>query len=264
MERLTIVKTGGKVIDDPVACGVFLKSFAAIEGAKILVHGGGNIATEIGRRLGLQPRYVDGRRVTDAETLELVTMVYGGLVNKQLVARLQAVGCNAIGLTGADGNVIQAAKRPVGSIDYGFVGDVLQDGVNAMLLRILLAQNLTPVLAPLTHDGNGNMLNTNADTIAQEIAKAMASMFNVQLVYCFEKAGVLRDAADESSVISTINPGYFAELKERQIVSGGMIPKLDNAFAAIVAGVDHVIIGKAEDLSALISGTAGTRISAAL
>ena len=201
---------------------------------------------------------VEGRRITDAETLKIVTMVYAGLINKTVVAQLQASGCNAVGLSGADGNAMKAHKRIVKDIDYGFAGDV--DEVNSDFLHRLLQENATPVLAPITHDGKGQLLNTNADTIAQETAKAMSALYDVQLIYSFEKAGVLLDAADESSVISSINPQRFAELKQQNLVFAGMIPKLDNAFAALNHGVKKVIIGKAENLPALISGAAGTSI----
>jgi acetylglutamate kinase len=260
MNTLTIIKIGGNIIDDPSRLEGFLGSFAAIQGAKILVHGGGRIATQMGERLGITPHYVDGRRITDAETLELVTMVYGGLVNKQVVARLQSVGCNAIGLSGSDGGVLRGRKRPVGKLDYGFVGDLDAASVNVRLLQTLMDAGLTPVLAPLTYDGASGLLNTNADTIAQEIAKAFSQIAAVALIYCFEKGGLLLDAEDESSVISSIGERGFRELVGAGAVSGGMIPKLDNAFAAIRAGVQKVIIGRAEDLPGLISGSAGTQI----
>jgi acetylglutamate kinase len=258
--QLTVVKIGGNIIDDKDKLTAFLKSFAQLEGAKILVHGGGKIATDIGAKLGIEAQYVNGRRVTDAETLSLVTMVYGGLLNKNIVAGLQAVGCNAIGLTGADGNILPALKRPIKDVDYGFVGDVNSSAVNSALLFKLLEAGLTPVLAPLTHDGNGSMLNTNADTIAQEVAKAMVSSMNVRLIYCFEKKGVLADAADDESVINSVTAADFEELKEQGIVTGGMLPKLENALAAIKSGVKKVIIGQAEELQALYTEEAGTCI----
>jgi acetylglutamate kinase len=207
---------------------------------------------------------VDGRRITDAETLKIVTMVYAGLINKNIVAQLQANGCNALGLCGADGNTIKSHKRGsnsplvVGGIDYGFVGDV--DAVNTGLLQSLLAQQIAVVLAPITHDGNGLLLNTNADTIAQETAKALSSIYDVELIYSFEKAGVLLDVNDDGSVVSTLTPTYYQELKEQQLIFAGMIPKLDNAFAAINSGVSKVIIGKAEQLQQLINGENGTAI----
>ena len=260
MNTLTIVKIGGNIIDSPSRLDGFLAAFSAIQGAKILVHGGGKIATQMGERFGITPYYVDGRRITDADTLELVTMVYGGLVNKQVVARLQSVGCNAIGLTGCDGRVLSADKRPVVELDYGFVGDLNADSVNVLLLQSLMNAGLTPVLAPLTYDRHSGLLNTNADTIAQEIAKAFSNGAAVQLIYCFEKGGLLLDADDDTSVIPSIGEARFRELVASGIVSGGMIPKLENAFAAIRQGVQKVIIGQAEDLPGLISGTAGTQI----
>jgi acetylglutamate kinase len=260
MQELKIIKIGGNILDDEQKLSSFLKDFAAIEGAKILVHGGGKIATSIGDKLGIESRYVDGRRVTDAATLDVVTMVYGGLVNKKIVAQLQNLGCNAIGLTGADGNLMQAGKRPVKDIDYGFVGDIQQQGVNTNLLNTLLQSGFTPVIAPLTHDGKGSMLNTNADTIAQEIAKAMAASMNVQLIYCFEKKGLLINPKDDNSVLRHIDKQNYNELKQREIVTGGMIPKLDNAFEAIECKVSKVVIGHADDLDKLITGNAGTQI----
>lgn len=258
--QVTIIKIGGNIIDDAVRLQSFLKDFAALQGHKILVHGGGKLATDMSARLGIESQYVSGRRVTDKETLEVVTMVYGGLINKNIVATLQSIGCNALGLTGADANVIQAVRRPVKEVDYGFVGDVHKSGVNTTILTDLLQQGLTLVMAPLTHDGNGTMLNTNADTIAQEVAKALAVTMNVKLVYCFEKKGVLQDADNDDSVISRINKPYFQELKEKEIVSGGMIPKLENALTAVDSGVNSVIIGMAEELQQLIDGTTGTHI----
>jgi len=202
---------------------------------------------------------VDGRRITDAETLKIVTMVYAGYINKNIVAQLQANNCNAIGLCGADGNVIKAHKRPLkNGIDYGFVGDV--DAVNTTVLQSLIEQNIAVVLAPITHNENGQLLNTNADTIAQETAKALSSLYSVQLIYSFEKSGVLMNADDDSSVIASINPVSYTQLREKNIIFAGMIPKLDNAFAALQSGVNKVIIGKAEALHSLINGSAGTSI----
>ncbi|HUC81823.1 MAG TPA: acetylglutamate kinase [Flavisolibacter sp.] len=258
MDKLFIIKIGGNIIDNEAKLASFLQTFAAVKEKKILVHGGGKLATKLAEQTGVQQQMVQGRRITDAETLKIVTMVYAGLINKTVVAQLQASGCNAVGLSGADGNAMKAHKRIVKDIDYGFAGDV--DAVNSEFLHRLLQENATPVLAPITHDGKGQLLNTNADTIAQETAKAMSALYDVQLIYSFEKAGVLLDAADESSVISSINPQRFAELKQQNLVFAGMIPKLDNAFAALNHGVKKVIIGKAENLPALISGTAGTSI----
>ncbi len=260
MEQLFVIKIGGNIIDDPGKLESFLTAFASIEGHKILVHGGGKVATTIGNKLGIESNYVNGRRITDANTLDLVTMVYGGLINKKIAAALQSKNCNAIGLTGADGNIIQANKRPVKDIDYGFAGDVKQSGVNTTVLQSLLQAGLTPVLAPLTHDGNGSMLNTNADTIAQETAKAMANTYSVQLIYCFEKKGLLLDVDNDESVLQQVNTESYADLKNKGIISSGMIPKLDNAFEAIQQHVARVTIGHADDLHKLISGKAGTQI----
>jgi acetylglutamate kinase len=236
----------------------FLKSFAALQGAKILVHGGGKLATKLAEKLGVQQQLVEGRRITDSETLKIVTMVYAGWINKNVVAQLQASGCNAIGLSGADGNVVQAHKRTHATIDYGFVGDV--DAVNTTLIHTLLQQGLTPVFCAVTHNGAGQLLNTNADTITQEIGKSLAADYHVELVYTFEKAGVLLDAEDETTVIPEINTITYKSLKANGTIFAGMIPKLDNAFVALDAGVRNVHIGKAENIGALISGTSGTSI----
>jgi len=257
MREIAVIKVGGNIIDNEAKLAAFLEDFAALPGNKILVHGGGKIATEIGDKLGIQSNYVNGRRITDKETLDVVTMVYGGLVNKKIVAKLQQLGCNAIGLTGADGNIISAVKRPIGSVDYGYVGDVT--GVNASLINTLADAGFTLVMAPLTHN-DGVMLNTNADTIAQQTAKALAETARVQLVYFFEKKGVLMGADNEDEVINTIDKISYEELKANNIVSGGMLPKLDNAFEAIDAGVSKVIIGQAEELVELLNGNAGTQI----
>ena len=253
-EKLTVVKVGGKIVEEEATLHKLLDDFAAIEGRKVLVHGGGRSATKLAERLGIESRMVNGRRITDAETLKVVTMVYGGLVNKNIVAGLQARGVNALGLTGADMDIIRSVKRPVKDIDYGFVGDVKQ--VNAGLLGGLIAKEVVPVMAPLTHDGEGRMLNTNADTIAGETAKALAALFDVTLVYCFEKKGVLRDENDDDSVISTINPAEFRQLVADGVIQGGMIPKLENSFEALEAGVSEVVI----TLASAINGQGGTRI----
>lgn len=259
MEQLYVIKIGGNIIDDESKLASFLKDFAAIEGKKILIHGGGKLATKVAEGMHIQQQMVDGRRITDAETLKVVTMVYAGFINKNIVAQLQANNCNAIGLTGADGNIIQAHKRPLkNGIDYGFVGDV--DQVNTDLLNSLLQQNIAIVLAPITHNKEGQLLNTNADTIAQETAKAMSTLYETSLIYSFEKAGVLLDVEDEASVIPSIHPASYKELKEHGSIFAGMIPKLDNAFAAVESGVSKVTIGKAEQLQKLIDGTAGTTI----
>lgn len=254
-EKLTLIKVGGKIVEEEATLQALLSDFAAIEGRKVLVHGGGRSATKLAARLGIESQMVNGRRITDAETLKIVTMVYGGLVNKNIVARLQACGVNALGLTGADMDVIRSVKRPVKDVDYGFVGDV--ERVDATLLGDLIAKGVVPVMAPLTHDGCGNMLNTNADTIAGETAKALARLFDVTLVYCFEKRGVLRDENDDNSVIPQITRADFEQLVADGVVQGGMIPKLENAFEALRAGVSQVIITQA---SAINTPGEGTRI----
>jgi acetylglutamate kinase len=258
MDKLYVIKIGGNVIDDEKKLSSFLKDFSSIDEKKILVHGGGKLATKLAEKLGVEQKLVDGRRITDEETLKVVTMVYAGYINKNIVAQLQANNCNAIGLCGADGDAILAHKRNHPVIDYGFVGDI--DAVNTVLFRNLLDQNISIAFASLTHDQQGHLLNTNADTIAQELAKAMSSIYEVQLIYSFEKAGVLLDTNDESSVISSINPSTYQQLRSKQKIFSGMIPKLDNAFTAIDQGVKKVTIGKAEQLKELIKGSAGTNI----
>lgn len=246
MEKLTIIKVGGKIVEEPETLADLLKRFSGIEGNKVLVHGGGRSATAIAAQLGIESKMVNGRRITDAETLKVVTMVYGGLVNKTIVSKLQALGINALGLTGADMNYMRSEKRPVKEVDYGYVGDVKE--VNADLLADLIAKGVVPVLAPLTHDKQGNLLNTNADTIAGEAAKALAKHFEVTLIYCFEKKGVLMDAEDDDSVIPEITQPLFKEYVEKEIIQGGMIPKLENAFDAISSGVKEVVITKADEI----------------
>jgi acetylglutamate kinase len=285
METLAVIKIGGNIIDEEEKLRAFLPAFAAIEGNKILVHGGGKLATKLASALGVQQQLVDGRRITDAETLKVVTMVYAGYINKHIVAGLQALNCDAIGLSGADGNAILAHKRGSAhqtattgepshetakepsqetgrgirsDIDYGFVGDV--DAVNRTFLQQLLAQGRTLVFAPITHDGRGQLLNTNADTVAKEIAEALSASFAVSLVYSFEKSGVLLNADDDASVIGRIDAAYYKELKEQRVIFAGMIPKLDNAFAALDGGVQKVIIGRAEELPLLLTGQSGTTI----
>lgn len=252
---LTIVKVGGAVVEDPQQLAQLLKDFKAIEGPKMLVHGGGRRATKTAERLGIGTRMVDGRRITDAAMLEVVTMVYGGLVNKQIVASMQSIGVNAIGLTGADANVIRSHKRPLkNGIDYGFVGDV--DEVAHETLAQLIEAGLVPVIAPLTHDLEGHILNTNADTMASETAKAMARHYEVTLVFAFEKPGVLRDADDDTSLIPVITHEDFQQYKADGTISGGMLPKIENALAAVDAGVKRVIITQAN----AIDGQHGTVI----
>jgi len=256
---LYVVKIGGNIIDDEAKLTFFLQLFSQLRGHKILVHGGGKMATRLAEKLNLPQQLIDGRRVTDAQTLEIVTMVYAGLVNKTIVAKLQATNCNAIGITGADGNAILAHQRESGTTSYGFVGDV--DEINVPLFTSLLHQNNTVVVAPITHNGKGQLLNTNADTVAQEIAKSLAAKFDVQLVYSFEKKGVLLNASDESTVIPVLNNGYYLQLKASQRIFAGMLPKLDNAFLALTNGVKKVIIGRADELLQLVEGTAGTTIT---
>jgi acetylglutamate kinase len=243
MNKLYIIKIGGNVLDNESALKNFLKDFASIQAPKILIHGGGKIATRLGDQLGIQSNYVKGRRITDAPTLDLVTMVYGGLVNKQIVAALQNHHCNAMGVTGADGNLIKAKKRPVGEVDYGFVGDITPDSVNSTLLYFLLKQNVIPVFAPLTHE-NGVMLNTNADTIASVLAVSLSKHFDVRLIFCFEKQGVLLDVKQEDSVIRNLNHKLYQELLTKGSFHDGILPKLENAFSAIQSGVKEVLIGE--------------------
>ena len=258
MESLLVIKIGGNIIDDDIKLSLFLKEFAAIPGKKILIHGGGKLATKLADQLGVQQQLVDGRRITDAETLRIVTMVYAGYINKNIVAQLQSFGLNAVGLCGADGNSILAHKRVHAKIDYGFVGDV--DRIGDEFLAKLLDSNIAIVIAPITHNGKGQLLNTNADTIAQEIAKALSRQYHVQLIYSFEKSGVLLNVDDDTSVIREINSSSYKKLKADQAIFAGMIPKLDNAFTALESGVQKVIIGKAEELKNLIEGYAGTSI----
>ena len=242
---IQVIKIGGGVLENEAQRDAFLRQFAAIEGPKVLVHGGGRLATTMAERLGVETQMIDGRRVTDKETLDIVTMVYGGLVNKQVVAQLQTMGVNAIGLTGVDGGWMKSVKRPIkNGIDYGYVGDVTE--VNGAHLRALLKNGLTPVIAPITYSAEGLLLNTNADTVASQTAISLAP--DVQLTFCFEKAGVLSNPDDESSLIAHIIPESYTQLKADGIVSGGMIPKIDNAFAAIEHGVQSVRITHASNL----------------
>ena len=254
-QKLTIVKVGGAVVEDEAQLSQLLKDFCAIEGKKVLVHGGGRKATKVAESLGIESKMVGGRRITDADMLSVVTMVYGGLVNKNLVARLQANGVNALGLTGADMDVIRSHKRPLkDGVDFGFVGDV--DNVAGSTLARLIEEGVTPVMAPLTHDGQGHILNTNADTIASETAKALATYYDVTLIFSFEKKGVLRNPDDDDSVIPTITREDFVKYKADGTISGGMLPKIENALSAIDAGVERVII----TLATAIDGNHGTII----
>jgi acetylglutamate kinase len=260
MNKLSIIKIGGNVIDNSEKLHQFLLDFITLPGKKVLIHGGGKIATELGDSLGIEAKMVDGRRITDIETLRIVTMVYAGLINKNVVAQLQAKGCNAIGLTGADGNVIKAMKRPVKEIDYGFVGDLDPSSVSSQTLDNLLKAGLVPVLCAITHDGDSQLLNTNADTIASAVAVAMSGLYETSLIYCFEKRGVMKDIDDEHSLVQQIRMDEFEGLKQAGIVSGGMIPKLHNAFEAIKSGVGAVYIGKADELSQIDQQNFGTRL----
>jgi acetylglutamate kinase len=261
--KITVVKVGGGIVEDEKSLSALLDKFARIEGLKVLVHGGGRSATKVAEQLGIQQTMIGGRRITDAETLKVVTMVYAGLVNKNIVAQLQARDVNALGLTGADMNVIVSHRRPIKQVkmedgtvqpvDYGFVGDV--DKVNADLLADLIAKGVVPVVSPIGHDGKGNLLNTNADTIASQVAIALAQHFEVTLMFCFEKRGVLRDPEDDNSVIPQITASDFPRLVEEGIVSGGMLPKLENSFAAISAGVKEVVITQADQIDQKGEGT---------
>lgn len=255
MERLTIVKVGGKVVEEKETLDQLLDHLSQIRGKRILVHGGGSLATNLAEKLGIETLMVDGRRITDEATLEVVVMVYAGLVNKKIVAGLQAKGCNAIGLTGADMNVIRAVKRPVKTIDYGFVGDIM--GVNTSELRLLLNEEVVPVMAPITHDCKGQLLNTNADTIAADLAIELSNYYTVNLFYCFEKKGVLLNPEDENSVISELSYDRFKTLKIEGVIKEGMIPKLENGFNAMRNGVNQVLITNPN----LISMARGTRLS---
>jgi len=246
LEKLYIIKIGGNIIDNPPKLAQFLQKFASLKGKKIIIHGGGKIATQLADKLGVEVKMHNGRRITDQEMLDVVLMVYGGLINKNIVSQLQALNCNSIGLTGADMNVIKAVKRPVKEIDYGFVGDVTQ--VNQKAITDLLNNGYTPVIAPLTHDGQGIMLNTNADTIASEVAVAMSTTYETHLLYCFEKKGVLTDVNDENSVITLLNEENYANYLSQNVIFAGMIPKLDNAFSALKKGVTQVVIFEADNL----------------
>lgn len=245
---LNIIKIGGNVIDDDIQLEAFLEKIAAVPGKKILVHGGGRIATRIAAQLGVEVKMVDGRRITDEATLDVVTMVYAGLTNKNIVATLQKYDCDAIGLSGADGNVIKAVKRPVREIDYGYAGDILADSVNSLSIKKFLDAGFTPVFSAITHNGNGQLLNTNADTIASALAVALADHYETSLIYCFEKNGVLLDVNDENSVIEDITALDYVRYKESGVITDGMIPKVENAFDAINKGVKSVYIGNASNL----------------
>jgi acetylglutamate kinase len=258
-DKIYVVKIGGNVIDDEANLASFLHSFAALDGAKILVHGGGKLATQMAAQLNIPQQMIDGRRITDADTLKIVTMVYAGYINKNIVAKLNALKLFAIGLSGTDGNLMKAHKRQHPTIDYGFVGDI--DSVDADLLTKFVQKNFCPIIAPITADSEGNLLNTNADTMAQEIAQAVSRDFEVHLIYCFEKAGVLRDVEDESSLITSITKSNFQQLVDEKVIFAGMLPKLQNAFVALDKGVSKVTIGKWDMLDAITKGNTGTTIT---
>lgn len=255
MERVCIIKIGGNILDDEQKLHSFLSNLVKVEGKKILVHGGGKLASSLSVKLSIEPKMHNGRRITDLETVRVVTMVYAGWINKSIVAKLNALGANAIGLSGADAKLIPAEKRPVRDIDYGFAGDVLQEKVNGKFLAQLIESGLLPVIAPITADDKGQVLNTNADTIASTLAVALAGNYEVNLIYCFEKKGVLLDVSKEDSVVHEIDKNRFAELKSKGIIDKGMIPKLDNAFDALDKGVHRVLIGHADDILSLTSQT---------
>ena len=254
-KNITVVKIGGNVIDNEAALARFVEDFAQLPSPKILIHGGGKLATRLAAKLEVPTTMIEGRRVTDAATLDIVTMVYAGLVNKQVVAKLQAAGCNALGFSGADGNIIPATRRAAKPIDYGFVGDIDASKINTQLLATLLESGVTPVFCAITHDGNGSLLNSNADSVASAVAVAAASIAPTDLVFCFEKQGVLRDVDDESSVISLITKSDYPTLHNEGIISKGMIPKIDNAFRAIESGVESVTIKHSECIANLTAGT---------
>lgn len=257
MNELVVIKIGGNIIDNEKALQKFISNFHAIKTPKILVHGGGKLATQLSEKLGIETKMIDGRRITDAETLTITTMVYAGLINKNVVAKLNAKGTMAVGLCGVDAFLIPSTKRKKGSVDYGFVGDVQSKKINVKLLGHLLKNNYTPVIAPITADNKGQLLNTNADTIASSLATSLSAHYKVKLVYCFEKDGVLHN----EKVIPSITKGSYQTLKEQQIVKDGMIPKLDNAFDAIDNGVRTVVIGHADKLKQIIQSHAGTSIT---
>ena len=258
VERISIIKIGGNIIDNEANLASFLSAYAAVEGKKILIHGGGKLATKMATDLDIPQQMVDGRRITDAATLKIVTMVYAGYINKNIVAALQSKNVNALGICGADANIIKAHKRIHATTDYGFVGDI--DAVDTDKIVALLHFGMSLVVAPITHDGAGQLLNTNADTMAQAIATAISSVYEVSLVYSFEKKGVLSDIHNNDSVIPVIDPDNYASLKANGQVNEGMIPKLDNAFEALQKGVTRVIIGDALEIDQLIAGKAGTTI----
>jgi acetylglutamate kinase len=260
MEKIFVIKIGGNIIDNTEQLDAFLQQFSDVKEPKILIHGGGKLATELAASLNISQQLIEGRRITDAATLEVVTMVYAGSINKNIVAKLQANNCNALGLCGADANLIAADKRIVKNIDYGFVGDIKPDGINISFLKLLFQNNITAIIAPITHNNAGQLLNTNADSIANEIAKALSINFQVHLIYCFNKKGILKDVNDENSVIKTITNKTAVDLKLNGSINEGMIPKIDNALQAVAAGVHKVSLGHALALNEIVKGNAGTDI----
>lgn len=260
MEKIFVIKIGGNIIDNTEQLDAFLQQFSDVKEPKILIHGGGKLATELAASLNISQQLIEGRRITDAATLEVVTMVYAGSINKNIVAKLQVNNCNALGLCGADANLIAADKRIVKNIDYGFVGDIKPDGINISFLKLLFQNNITAIIAPITHNNAGQLLNTNADSIANEIAKALSINFQVHLIYCFNKKGILKDVNDENSVIKTITNKTAVDLKLNGSINEGMIPKIDNALQAVAAGVHKVSLGHALALNEIVKGNAGTDI----
>lgn len=255
MSPVKVFKIGGNVVDNPDALQRFIREFASIKSPKILIHGGGKEATRLSKRLDIPTQMIDGRRVTDRDTLDVVTMVYAGLINKRIVAALQAVGCNALGLTGADADCIRATKRPANPVDYGFVGDINPSDINDLYIEYVLRQDIVPVFCAITHDGHGNLLNCNADSVASSVAIATSRIAPVELIYCFERNGVLRDVDDPDSVISIITPSIYGNLRRDNIVADGMIPKIDNAFNAINRGVESVTIKHSDNILSDIGTT---------
>ena len=260
MEKLHVIKIGGNVIDNPHYIEPFLEEFSQIKGPKILIHGGGKLASTLAEKLGIKQVLIDGRRVTNIKTLKITTMVYGGLINKNLVAKLQALNCNAIGLCGADGNLVRSKKRENTEIDYGYVGDITPDCINSNLIRQFINMGLTLVISPISYDGKGGLLNTNADTMASVIATALSNLYEVKLTYCFEKKGVLLDTKDDDSFIESLNKSDYLKLKTKGIISNGMIPKLDNAFEAIDKGVKNIIICHSKNITSKMCQIQGTQL----
>lgn len=257
MQQLLVVKIGGNIIDNDVALTEFLKDFTAINGPRVLIHGGGKLATQLSTRLNIPTQMVNGRRITDADTLQVVTMTYAGWINKNITAGLNALGANAIGITGADASLLPAVKRPVTDVDFGFVGDLLTDKVNINLLHTLLHNNLLPVIAPITANSSGQLLNVNADTVAAAIATALSQSYNVSLVYCFEKSGLLADVDKDDSIIENITAATVEVLKQNGTITAGMLPKVDNALAAVAKGVKRVVIGNAAHINAIANNKTG-------